>query len=63
VFLVDYELINQPKSGLDIIYDLGIEKYAYLVTSHYEEPELLERSSRLHLKVLPKSLAGFVPFI
>lgn len=61
-FLVDFELLNQPRTGLDIIYDLGIEKYSILVTSRYEETEIQFRAEKLKLPILPKSLAGFVPF-
>lgn len=62
LFLMDYELLNQGKTGLDVIDDLGLEKYSILVTSRYEENNIQERCLRLNLKVLPKSLAGFVPF-
>ena len=63
LFLVDFELLNQPKTGLDIIEDLGISKSAVLVTSRYEEKNILERSSKIGLKLLPKTLAGFVPIL
>jgi signal transduction histidine kinase len=62
LFLVDYELLNQSLTGLDIIDELGIEKYSILVTSRYEESSIQERASRLRLPILPKALAGFVPF-
>ena len=62
LFLVDYELLNQPLTGLDLIEELGIERYAILVTSRYEEDVIQDRASRLRLPILPKALAGFVPF-
>lgn len=62
LFLVDFELLNQPKTGLDLIEDLGIERYSILVTSRYEENSIQSRASSLRLSLLPKSLAGFVPF-
>jgi signal transduction histidine kinase len=62
LFLVDYELLNQPLTGLDVIDELGIEKYSILVTSRYEEGAIQDRTSRLKLLLLPKALAGFVPF-
>jgi signal transduction histidine kinase len=62
VFLIDFEMLNQSKTGLDLIEELGIEKHAILVTSRYEEKDVQERSARLRLQILPKSLAGFVPF-
>ena len=58
---MDFELLNQPKTGLDIIEELGIEKQSVLVTSRYEEKNIQERASRLNLQLLPKALAGFVP--
>lgn len=61
VYLVDYELLNQTKTGLDIIEDLVIEKSSILVTSHYEESNIQERAMKIRLPILPKSLAGFVP--
>ncbi len=62
IFLVDFELLNQSLTGLDIIDELGIEKYSILVTSRYEESAIQDRASRLRLPILPKALAGFVPF-
>ena len=59
---MDYELLNQPKTGLDLIEDLGIEKYSILVTSRYEEASIQARVSYLRLSLLPKTLVGFVPF-
>ncbi len=62
LFLVDFELLNQTRTGLDLIEGLGLEKYAILVTSRYEEKDIQTRAARIGLKLLPKSLAGFVPF-
>ncbi|MFN3454782.1 MAG: sensor histidine kinase [Pseudobdellovibrio sp.] len=61
--LVDYELLNQSKTGLDVIEDLVLEKYAILVTSRYEESQIQERARKLNLKILPKALSGSVPFL
>ncbi|MGZ3771789.1 MAG: sensor histidine kinase [Bdellovibrio sp.] len=63
LYLVDYELLNQSKTGLDVIEDLGIEKYSILVTSRYEEASIQDRALQLKLPLLPKALAGFVPMI
>jgi signal transduction histidine kinase len=61
-FLIDYELLSQGKTGLDIIEELDISQNSILVTSRYEEASIQERAGVIGLKVLPKSLAGFVPF-
>ncbi len=62
LFLVDFELLNQAKTGLDLIEELGLEKYGVLVTSRYEEKNIQDRASRINLHLLQKALAGFVPF-
>lgn len=61
LFLVDYELLNQNRTGLDLIETLGIEKYSILITSHYDETSIRSRAADLHLVILPKALSGFVP--
>lgn len=61
IFLIDYELLNQKNTGLEIIEFLEIAKQSILVTSRYEESAIRKKASQLGLKILPKSLAGFVP--
>jgi signal transduction histidine kinase len=63
ILLIDFELINQIKSGLDLIEELNIYRNSILVTSRYEEVNIQERALNLNLSILPKSLAGFVPII
>jgi len=59
--LCDYELLDCEKTGLQVIEELGIEKNAVLVTSHYDEIHIRNNCARLGVKLLPKNLAGFVP--
>jgi signal transduction histidine kinase len=59
-YLIDYEIIGSPETGLDLIQKLGIESDSVLVTSRYEEPRIRKRCEELSLKLLPKALAGFV---
>jgi signal transduction histidine kinase len=61
LYLVDYELLNQSSTGLDIIEELGIGKQSILVTSRYEEDKIRERCDKLGVKLIPKAMAGFVP--
>ncbi len=63
LFAIDYELLNQEKTGLDIIEELGIQKNAVLVTSRYSENSILERCAKLRLKIIPKSMAEHVPIL
>jgi signal transduction histidine kinase len=62
IFLVDYEILGHSgESGLDLIEECGIANIAVLVTSRYEEPEIRERCKSLGVKLIPKSMSGFVP--
>lgn len=62
IFLVDYELLNQKDTGLDLIEELGIAKNSILVTSRYEEEIIRLRCEKLKIKLIPKAMACFVPF-
>jgi len=61
LFLFDYELLGNEKTGLQIIDELNIKENAILVTSHYEEEYIRNECKRLGVNLLPKNLAGFVP--
>jgi hypothetical protein len=61
LFLVDYEFLGSQVTGLDLIESLKIQGRSILVTSRYDEKALRERCDRLGIKLIPKSIAGFVP--
>jgi signal transduction histidine kinase len=62
LFLVDYEILGGPgTSGLDLIEECGITDRAILVTSHYEDPGIRRRCERSGVRLIPKSMSGFVP--
>lgn len=61
LYLVDYELLNQATTGLDIIEKLQISKQSILVTSRYEESNIKQRCAKLNIRLIPKPMAGFVP--
>ncbi|MEY4616398.1 MAG: hypothetical protein RJB66_1358 [Pseudomonadota bacterium] len=61
LFLVDYELLGQPDTGLDLIEKYKLQKKAILVTSRFEESEIQDRCSRLGVRLIPKGLAAIVP--
>lgn len=61
LYLVDYELLNQNQTGLDIIDELGIGKYSIIISSRYEEIKIREQCEKLGVKLIPKAMAGFVP--
>ena len=62
-YLCDYELLGQKETGLDVVRHLGIQDQSILVTSRYEEREVLEQCFKLGVKLIPKSMAGFIPIV
>lgn len=61
IYLIDYELIGQGLSGLDVIKKIGCPANSALVTSHYQEKSLQQECEQLHVRLLPKIFAAFVP--
>ena len=61
LYLIDYELLNQNATGLDLIEELGIANSSILVTSRFEEENIIKRCEKIGLKLIPKPLAAFVP--
>ncbi len=61
LYLVDYKLGDQEKTGLDWIEELKISESSVLVTGHAEESAVTARARFLGVKVIPKTLAGIVP--
>lgn len=61
LYLIDYELLGQDCTGLDILQELKIGARAILVTSRFEEQHIVERCATLGVRLIPKSMAGFVP--
>ncbi len=59
--LADYELRDSMGTGLDALVDAGVITDSVLVTSHFEEQAVQRRCIDLGLRLLPKSMAGFVP--
>lgn len=61
VFLMDYEILNHIETGLDLIEGLGVQNKSVLVTSHFEESAIRERCGKSGVRLIPKSMSGFVP--
>jgi signal transduction histidine kinase len=61
ICLVDFELINQVQTGLDLIELLKIQQNSILVTSRYEEPHIKKRCENLKLGIIPKSMVEYIP--
>lgn len=58
---MDYEIIGHKESGLDLIEQFGLQKQSILVTSRYEENEVIQRCEFLGVHLIPKNMSGFVP--
>ncbi|WGL61176.1 HAMP domain-containing sensor histidine kinase [Pigmentibacter sp. JX0631] len=60
-YLCDYEFINHPLNGIQIIENLGIKDSSILITSHFEDYNFTESCNLKKIKLIPKSLVHFVP--
>jgi signal transduction histidine kinase len=61
IYLMDYELLGQKQTGLDLIEELGLKNRAILVSSRYDEAPIKERCAKLGVKLIPKGMASLVP--
>lgn len=62
-YLVDYELIGQNRTGLDLIDELGIATNSVLVTSRFEDEIVRSKCDALKIKLLPKTMAYLLPIV
>jgi signal transduction histidine kinase len=60
MLLSDYELLHQPRNGLEIIQASNI-RHSILVTSHYANPTVRDAATKLKVKILPKQMASIIP--
>ena len=61
LYLCDYEFLQNNTNGIEVIKKLNIASRSVLVTSHYEEPIIQHSCLQLGIKLLPKSMAAFIP--
>ncbi len=61
LYLLDYELFGYTETGLSLAEELQLGPRSVLVTSRYEEKQLLEHCVRLKMRLMPKGLAGLIP--
>ncbi|MBA2648115.1 MAG: HAMP domain-containing histidine kinase [Legionella sp.] len=57
----DYELTDEKNTGLDFFENLHIDNQSILVTSHYENKEIIQRCQNEGIKLLPKNLLTHIP--
>jgi len=61
LYLSDYEFRGSRETGLDFVKEFSLGDRAILVTSRFEEKNILEVCLRLKVRMIPKGLAAFVP--
>jgi signal transduction histidine kinase len=61
LFLLDYEFLGFSDTGLSLAEELGIGSRSVIVTSRYEEGDVIAGCRKIGSRLLPKSLAGLVP--
>jgi signal transduction histidine kinase len=63
LYFVDYELIKEKKKGIETIKNLNIGPRSILVTSRFEQQEIIDACLSLKTRLLPKTLAQFTRII
>lgn len=56
----DYELLGEVETGLDVFEKLQISNNGILVTSYYENPDIIKRCHYLGIRLLPKNLLAHI---
>ncbi|WP_186646355.1 sensor histidine kinase [Fluviispira vulneris] len=56
----DYEFYGFKESGLDLFEKYDMKK-SIIVTSHYENEEIIQRCEKMGIGLIPKNLVHFVP--
>jgi anti-sigma regulatory factor (Ser/Thr protein kinase) len=63
LLLCDFELVGSRQTGLDLIEQLATEANSILVTSRFQDGDLINRCSRLGVPILPKCCIASVPIL
>ncbi len=60
-FFIDYEFSQGVENGMQLIERHSIQSRSFLVTNRFEERSVIEVCARLRLRMIPKTMLGFVP--
>nr|BFD30839.1 hypothetical protein GTC16762_04570 [Pigmentibacter ruber] len=63
LFLIDFEFINSSINGIKLINNLNLYKNSILVTSRFEDKDVIENCLNLNIKILPKNLTYLIPIV
>lgn len=61
--LIDFEFSNNKSSGIDFIILNKLEDSSILVTSHFEEPNIIKACNLRNIKIIPKYICSLIPLI
>lgn len=61
IYLIDFEYIGSDYDGLKVIRELKLRGDSYLVTSRYEEENIIKECERIGIGLIPKGQSGFIP--
>jgi len=61
IFLIDYEFVGTPITGLDVLKQMQISNQRYLVTDQVEDTHIHHECQILDLKIIPKFFAPHIP--
>lgn len=59
--LTDYEFSGENQTGLDFIIENNLASKSILVTSHYDEPDVIQKCIDHNIKQIPKNICALVP--
>ena len=60
-YLIDYEILGEKVTGIDLINEFNIHQDAILVTSRHEEDSVITQCIESGVRLLPKTISAFVP--
>jgi signal transduction histidine kinase/FixJ family two-component response regulator len=63
LYLIDYEFIGHRIKGSDLIERIANKQNCFLVTSRFEDDQVLQFCEKLDIKLIPKGLASMIPII
>jgi CheY-like chemotaxis protein len=61
LLLIDFELIGENETGLDLIREFALQSRSVLVTSRFEDEKVRLECEELKIRLLPKMLVSQVP--
>ena len=63
LYFIDFQYSGTDMTGLDLIESLGIEERSVLVTSHYQDVDILKALEKKKIKMIPKPLLEFARLV